>query len=77
MDKEELAVEESDKNMAVKINITDLIDYTEAAKIIGCSRPSIYHMIYTFKLHPIKIGKSQFLLREEVESVPKKTNNNQ
>ena len=47
----------------------DLLDFTEAASILGVSRPTIYNLIAKYKLHPVTIGRNRYLLRDELQFI--------
>ena len=47
----------------------DLVNFTEAATILGVSRPTIYNLVAREKLTPIDIAHNRYLNREEVEQL--------
>lgn len=49
------------------LNTNDLLTFSDAAKILNVSRPTIYNMVMREKLHPILIGRNRYLFRTEVE----------
>lgn len=49
------------------ISTHDLVTLSEAAKMLGVSRPTVYNFIAKYQLHPIVIGRNRYLLRSEVE----------
>lgn len=51
----------------ITISTPDLVSFTEAARQLKVSRPTIYNMIARNELHPITIGANRYLLRNEVE----------
>ena len=51
------------------ITTNDLITFTEAAKILKVSRPTLYNLVSKAQLHPVVIGRNRYLLRSEVERV--------
>ncbi len=54
------------KYMANKIDISNLISITEAAKILGITRATIYAWLANGQLHSVKIGGNTYLNRIEV-----------
>ncbi len=53
--------------MEITMQTTDLLTFSEAARILGVSRPTVYNLIRTKGLHPVVIGRNRYLLRAEVE----------
>ena len=51
----------------------NLINFSEAAKMLSCSRPTIYRMIERGLLHPKQVSDRQYLDRDEIEELNKKT----
>lgn len=51
----------------ITIKTDDLLTFSEAAKILNVSRPTIYNLVLREKLHPVLIGKNRYLLRTEIE----------
>ncbi len=52
------------------IETDSLVSYEQAAKIMGCTRPSIYNYIRRYYiLHPVHIGRNKYLFRHEVEEM--------
>ena len=49
------------------IRTPDLVTFSEAAKILGVSRPTIYNLIEKQKLHIVAFGRNRYLLRAEIE----------
>lgn len=49
------------------LKVENLVTFTQAAKILGVSRPTIYNLIAKYKLHPLTIGRNRYLMREELE----------
>ncbi len=49
-----------------------LVNFSQAAKMAGISRPTIYRRIKDGRLHPVHIGESRFLFRAEVEELKEK-----
>ena len=43
------------------------VNLSQAAEILGVSRPTIYKMIERGELHPVLIATRQYLKRDEVE----------
>ena len=46
-----------------------LLNYSEAAKILGITRQWVYALITTGQLHPVEVADRKFLKRVEVEKV--------
>ncbi len=55
----------------LSIQTNDLVTFSEAAEILGVSRPTVYNMIERYQLHPVMIGRNRYLLRTEVENLKK------
>jgi len=47
----------------------NLINFSQAAELLGVSRPTIYAMIERGELHPVQIADRQYLNRDEVEGI--------
>jgi len=56
----------------ITISTPDLVNFTEAAKILGISRATIYNLIKRQQLHPVEFGSNRYLLRKEVERLNEK-----
>ena len=54
------------------LEISNLVNFTEAAEILGVSRPTIYALIEKQQLHPVAIGRNRYLLRDEIAYIKKK-----
>ena len=50
----------------ITLQTSDLLNYPEAANLLGVSRQSIYNFIEQGDLFPVVIGRARFLLREDV-----------
>ena len=57
------------------IKTDSLITLTEAANLLGVSRPTIYNYITKNQLHPVVIGLNRYLLRTEVERLRNEQSN--
>ena len=54
------------------IETDSLLSFEDAAQVLGVTRPSIYNYIRRYYiLHPVRIGKNQYLFRHEVEEMRK------
>lgn len=53
------------------IKTDDLITMTEAAKVLGISRPSVYNYRKRHKLATVVIGPNRYLWRAEVVALAK------
>ena len=51
----------------ITIRTPDLVTFTEAAKLLNVSRPTIYNLIEKQKLHVVAFGHNRYLLRAEIE----------
>ena len=51
----------------IRLEVSNLIDYREAARMLGVSRQTIHAMIKRGDLHPFAIAERRYLLRQEVE----------
>lgn len=51
----------------IRLQVSNLLNYPEGARILGVTRATIYAMIERGELHPIVIADRRYLLREEVE----------
>lgn len=49
--------------------VPGLLTYTEAAALLGTSRPYIYYLVDHGQLHRINIGEGGYVLRDEVEGM--------
>ena len=52
-----------------EINTDNLISFSEAARILGVSRPTIYSYIERDMLSPVAIGRNRYFEREKVETL--------
>jgi len=50
----------------------DLINLSQAAKILGVSYPTVFALIYRGELESVKIADRQYLVRGEVEELKRK-----
>ncbi len=55
----------------ITLETKDLLDFTDAAKYLEVSRPTIYALIEEGRLHPISLGKVRYLYVAELEQVKK------
>lgn len=53
----------------VRLQVSNLLNYTDAARLLGITRATVYAMIKRGELHPMAIADRQYLLKEEVEKV--------
>ena len=58
----------------ITLNSDELITFSEAAKLLGVSRPTIYNLVKREALHPVLIGRNRYLLRAEIERLKEKQN---
>jgi excisionase family DNA binding protein len=68
------------KNITIKLQVDGLLSFVEAAKILGVTRPMIYNMIETGKLHRVDIEAENkaCVIADEVERLKRnsKSKNN-
>ncbi len=53
----------------IKMETSDLISFSDAARILKVSRVTIYAWIEKSLLHPISIADRRYLLKDEVENL--------
>jgi len=51
----------------IALEVSNLLTLTDAAKMLGVSRPTVYNLIQRHELHPVVIGNNRYLLRNEVK----------
>lgn len=51
----------------IRLQVSNLLSFSEAARMLGVTRVTIYAMIARAELHPLAIADRRYLLREEVE----------
>jgi hypothetical protein len=51
----------------ITLDVNNLLNFPETAKILSVSRQAVYDFIGKNKLHPIEIGHNRYFLRNEVE----------
>lgn len=51
----------------IRLQVNNLLNYTEAARLLQVTRVTIYAMIARGELHPLEIADRRYLLKEEVE----------
>lgn len=51
----------------MSLEITNLLNYTQAAEYIHKSRPTLYKLIEDGFIRPIKIGTVSYIFREELD----------
>lgn len=56
----------------ILIQANDFFTLTEAAHLLGVSRPTLYNWISRGKLHPVTLGRNRYVLRSEVEALKEK-----
>jgi excisionase family DNA binding protein len=49
-------------------DVSELINFTEAADFLGISRVWLYVLIEKGRLHPVQVADRQFLRKSEVQS---------
>jgi excisionase family DNA binding protein len=55
----------------IRLQVSNLLNYSEAARILAVTRATVYAMIERGELHPWDIADRRYLLREEVERIKK------
>jgi excisionase family DNA binding protein len=51
------------------VTLQELVNFSEAAQLLGVSRPTIYDWIKKGRLHPIRLADRRFLAKSEVLQV--------
>jgi len=51
----------------IRLQVSNLLNYAEAARMLRVSRQTVYTMIERGELHPLAIADRRYLLKEEVE----------
>ena len=59
----------------IRLQVSGLLNYSEAAHILKVTRATVYAMIIRGELHPLDIADRHYLFREEVESLAHKRYN--
>jgi len=59
----------------IRLQVSGLLNYSEAAHILKVTRATVYAMIIRGELHPFDIADRHYLFREEVESLAHKRYN--
>jgi len=49
--------------------LTDLITFTDASKILHVSRPTVYNLLKHGTLNATTIGRNRYVSRQEVETL--------
>jgi len=55
----------------IRLHVDNLIDFSDAAKMLGVSRQTVHAWVREGKFKLVEIGDRRFLLREELERVIK------
>jgi len=55
----------------ITLKVENLVNFTEAASLLGVARTTVYNLVAKYKLHPVIIGRNRYLLREELEFLKK------
>lgn len=58
----------------IRLQVNNLLNYSDAARILGVTRVTIYAMIARGELHPLAVADRRYLLREEIERSKEATN---
>lgn len=53
----------------IKLYSNDLVDFSEAARRLGISRPTLYNWIAQGRLTPIQIGKVRYIPVQQIEQL--------
>ena len=53
----------------VRLQVSNLLNYSEAARILGVTRVTIYAMVQRGELHPLVIADRRYLVKDEVEGL--------
>ena len=51
-------------------DVSDLISMTEAARILGCHRSSVYHMAKMGRLDAVDVAGRLLVSRSDIEAMP-------
>lgn len=51
----------------IRLQVSNLLNYSDAARLLQVTRATIYAMIARGELHPLDVADRRYLLREEVE----------
>lgn len=51
----------------IRLEVNNLLNYSDAARILGVTRVTIYAMIERGEFHPLHIADRRYLLKEEVD----------
>jgi len=51
----------------ITLQVENLVTFSEAAKILGVVRATVYNLVAKHKLHPVVIGNNRYILRDELE----------
>lgn len=57
------------ESRGILIQTDDLVSVQEAARILGLSRPTVYHWINRKKVLSCRLGGTLYVLRSEIERV--------
>jgi excisionase family DNA binding protein len=55
----------------ITLETKDLMDFSDAAKYLKVSRPTIYALVEQGRLHPISLGKVRYLYVTELGQIKK------
>ena len=58
-----------DESRGIMIQTDDLVSVQEAARILGLSRPTVYHWINRKKILSCRLGGTLYVLRSEIERI--------
>lgn len=53
------------------IRTEDLVNFSDAARMLKVSRPTVYNLIKKQRLHIVEFAHNRYLLRTEVEGLVK------
>ena len=56
----------------IRLQVSNLINYSEAARKLQVSRQTIYAMIERGELHPLVIADRRYLQKSEVQELKKR-----
>ena len=57
----------------ILIQTDDLVSVQEAARILGLSKPTVYHWINRKKILSCRLGGTLYVLRSEIERIQSKS----
>ena len=50
----------------LRVDLADLLDFSQAGKVLGLTRPQIYNLVREHKLTPMLVQRRKVFCREDV-----------